>query len=136
MTNRVYVGNIPYSLTDPDLGELFSNSGFTPSRPHILTFRENGRSRGFGFVELASPTEVEEAIRIMDGMNVGGRSIRVSPAIEKENRRDEQPSNRDIHPEPASFNPNDSRQKSRRDHSEESSPRGHMYQPQGYDDTW
>jgi RNA recognition motif-containing protein len=88
MPYRLYIGNVPFAMTDKELGELFFGMGFTPSHPHILTFRENGKSRGFGFIELANQAEIDDAIRIMDGMNVGGRSIRVSMAIEKQPRED------------------------------------------------
>jgi RNA recognition motif-containing protein len=130
MSNRLYVGNIPYSLSDSELGDLFASNGFTPSCPHILTFKEDGRSRGFGFVDLASALEVENAIRVMNGVSVGGRSIKVSAAIEKQNRQDAQ--NRENRSDPASFNSTNSHQNWDRE-ERRSPPRGRTYRPQNYD---
>jgi RNA recognition motif-containing protein len=87
MSYRLYIGNLPFSLTDLELAEIFTVNGFSPTRPHILVDKDTGRPRGFGFVDLVSREECDEAIKLLDGSQVGGRAIKVSIAIEKQKNR-------------------------------------------------
>ena len=77
---KLYVGNLPWSTTEADLRDLFSTFGEVQSAA-VITDRETGRSRGFGFVELESGAE--KAISELDGRDFGGRNIRVNEAQEK-----------------------------------------------------
>lgn len=85
MDNRLYVGNLPYEVTDDELRELFSQAGTVDSAT-VIRDRETGRSRGFGFVQMASAAEAEAAIRTYDGHTMGNRQLRVSLAREREQR--------------------------------------------------
>lgn len=78
MTKTLYVGNLPWSLTEEDLIRAFS-AHVTVQSARIITDRETGRSRGFGFVEVAE-TDVEKAINSMNGAVVGGRPLIVNEA--------------------------------------------------------
>lgn len=80
---KIYVGNLPWSTTDQELEELFSSFG-TVQSARVITDRETGRSRGFGFVELESGAE--RAISELDGRDHGGRPLRVNEAQEKPRR--------------------------------------------------
>jgi len=75
----MYVGNLPWDTTEEQLSELFVSYGEVISSK-IITDRETGRSRGFGFVEM---DDIEEAIKEMDGKEVGGRPLKVNEAREK-----------------------------------------------------
>ena len=83
---NIYVGNLPYSITDDELGELFSPFGEISSAKVIMD-RESGRSKGFGFVEMLEKADAEEAIKALDGSSVSGRNIRVNEARPREPRR-------------------------------------------------
>jgi RNA recognition motif-containing protein len=83
----MYVSNLGFHTTDDDLRKLFEPFGQVSSAKVIMD-RETGRSRGFGFVEMASSTEAEQAMGKLNGKDVEGRSISVSVAREKENRSD------------------------------------------------
>ena len=85
MDNRLYVGNLPYDIDDERLRELFSQAGTVESAT-VIRDRETGRSRGFGFVQMASAAEAESAIRTFDGYTMGNRQLRVSLARERETR--------------------------------------------------
>ncbi len=76
---NIYVGNLPFSTTDNELRDLFSQAGGVISA-RIITDRETGRSRGFGFVEMGSNSEAEEAIRRFHGFAMGGRNLTVNEA--------------------------------------------------------
>lgn len=77
--NRIYVGNLPWSFDDFDLQDTFDEFG-TVVDAKVITDRETGRSRGFGFVTMASDDDVESAIRELDGSQCDGRYIRVNRA--------------------------------------------------------
>ena len=79
MGKRIFVGNLPFSTTNSDLEKLFGEFGACESVT-IVTDRDSGRSRGFGFVEMASPAEADTAIAQLNGRDIGGRSINVSEA--------------------------------------------------------
>jgi RNA recognition motif-containing protein len=79
---KIYVGNLPWSTTDADLESLFSKYG-TVGSASVITDRETGRSRGFGFVEL-DDAAAQKAISELDGKPMGGRNLRVNEARERE----------------------------------------------------
>jgi RNA recognition motif-containing protein len=78
---KIYVGNLPWSTTDEDLRELFATYGAVESSA-VVNDRETGRSRGFGFVEMA-PADADKAISELDGRDYGGRALRVNEALDK-----------------------------------------------------
>lgn len=82
MGNKLYVGNLPFSATDDELRTLFERYGEVASA-NVITDRETGRSRGFGFVEFNESNSAEEAMRALDGSDMGGRSLRVNEAQDK-----------------------------------------------------
>lgn len=79
MSNKLYVGNLPYTISEQELADLFAQSGQVTS-VRIITDRETGRSKGFAFVEMASPAEAQDAISKLTGTEVGGRMMNVSEA--------------------------------------------------------
>lgn len=80
--NRAFVGNLPWGADDLSLEQLFSDYGKVVEA-RVVYDRETGRSRGFGFVTLSSPQEIEEAISSLDGSEMDGRQIRVNVAETK-----------------------------------------------------
>ncbi|KAL1568323.1 28 kDa ribonucleoprotein, chloroplastic-like [Salvia divinorum] len=80
--NRIYVGNLPWSVGDERLQQVFSEYGTTVSA-RVLTDRLSGRSRGFGYVVMSSEAEMNDAIANLNGANVEGRAIRVNVAADK-----------------------------------------------------
>jgi len=84
MTN-LFVGNLPYSMDNNKLGELFSQSG-TVSSAKVISDKYSGRSRGFGFVEMASADEAKKAIEMFNGKDIEGRQLVVNEARPKEER--------------------------------------------------
>lgn len=82
---NIYVGNLSYSLTESELREAFANFGEVSSAK-ILSDRETGRSRGFGFVEMPDDTEAQAAVANLNGKDVGGRPLRVNEARPRERR--------------------------------------------------
>ena len=85
MSKKIYVGNLPFSATESDLRSLFQTHGEIVSAD-VITDRETGRSRGFGFVEMEEASSASNAIRALDGADMGGRSLRVNEAQDKGNR--------------------------------------------------
>src|SRR6188768_455335 len=85
MGNKLYVGNLPYSVRDSDLEQAFGQFGQVTSAK-VMMERETGRSKGFGFVEMGSDAEAQAAITGMNGQPMGGRSIVVNEARPMENR--------------------------------------------------
>ena len=83
MGARLFVGNLTFTASEDDLRNLFGPSG-TIVDAKIVTDRETGRSRGFGFVEMSSNSEAEQAIAKLNGSDVGGRQINVSEAKARE----------------------------------------------------
>jgi RNA recognition motif-containing protein len=82
---NIYVGNLSYGMSEDELREAFAAYGDVAS-VKILTDRETGRSRGFGFVEMPNQSEGEAAITQLNGKDVGGRSLRVNEARPRERR--------------------------------------------------
>ena len=85
MGNKLYVGNLPYSVRDGDLEQSFGQFG-TVSSAKVMMERDTGRSKGFGFVEMASDAEAQAAISGMNGQALGGRSLVVNEARPMEPR--------------------------------------------------
>ena len=85
MGNKLYVGNLPYSVRDSDLEQAFGQFGAVTSAK-VMMERETGRSKGFGFVEMASDAEAQAAINGMNGQPLGGRSVVVNEARPMEAR--------------------------------------------------
>ena len=81
---KVYVGNLPWSVTDLDLQELFAPFG-TVESAQVVTDRDSGRSRGFGFVEMAAQ-HAPQAIAKLNGHQIESRSLRVNEAQAKQKR--------------------------------------------------
>ena len=79
MGNKLYVGNLPFSATDDSLREMFKQAGQVESA-RIITDRDTGRSKGFGFVEMATDQEAANAITKFNGMDFEGRSLTVNEA--------------------------------------------------------
>jgi len=84
---NMYVSNLSFHTTDEDLRKLFSEYGAVSSAKVILD-RETGRSRGFGFVEMESDNEANNAIKNLNNKEIEGRTMSVSVAREKEKRND------------------------------------------------
>jgi cold-inducible RNA-binding protein len=82
MGNKLYVGNLPFSVTEDRLHQLFSQSGKVESAT-IITDRDTGRSKGFGFVEMSTEQEAADAITKFNGSDFDGRSITVNEARPK-----------------------------------------------------
>jgi RNA recognition motif-containing protein len=82
MSTNLFVGNLPFTTSSPDLEELFGRFG-SVSRAQVITDRDTGRSRGFGFVEMDSEEEAQAAIDSLDGSDFSGRQIKVNVARER-----------------------------------------------------
>ena len=79
MSTNIYVGNLTFNTSSSDLENLFAEFGEV-SRAQVISDRDTGRSRGFGFVEMASAEEGAAAISALNGRNVDGRDLTVNPA--------------------------------------------------------
>lgn len=80
MSQKLYVGNLPFSVTSDDLQALFSQHGDVHS-VNLITDRDTGRPRGFGFVEMEN---TEAAIKALNGHEIGGRALKVNVARERQ----------------------------------------------------
>ena len=85
MAKRIYVGGLPYSVTETDLENLFASQG-TVSSVTVITDKYTGQAKGFGFVEMASDAEAITAISALNGTMMGGRSLTVNEAKPREDR--------------------------------------------------
>ena len=85
MGNKLYVGNLPYTVRDGDLEQSFSQFGVVTSAK-VMMERDTGRSKGFGFVEMGSDAEAQAAIEGMNGQSLGGRNVVVNEARPMEAR--------------------------------------------------
>ena len=82
MNKKLYVGNIPFSATEADLRELFEPHGSIESI-NVITDRETGRPRGFAFVEMNDAESASKAMQALDGLDMGGRNLKVNEANER-----------------------------------------------------
>ncbi len=82
MGRKLYVGNLPYSATEQSIREAFSASG-TVDSVSLITDRDTGQSKGFGFVEMSSEQEAQAATQAMNGQMLDGRQIKVNEAKPK-----------------------------------------------------
>jgi len=82
---NIYVGNLSYTLSESELQDAFAEFGEVSS-VKVLSDRETGRSRGFGFVEMPNQAEGEAAVAQLNGKDVGGRALRVNEARPREER--------------------------------------------------
>lgn len=85
MAKKLYVGNLPYQTSDSDLQRMFEPHGSVLSA-QVITDRDTGRSKGFGFVEMASDQEAQAAIDALNGTQIDGRTITVNEARPREDR--------------------------------------------------
>lgn len=85
MAVKLYVGNLPYSTTGADLNELFAQHGTVVSSD-VITDRDSGRSKGFGFVEIEEEDKAKAAIEALNGQEFGGRNLVVNEARPREER--------------------------------------------------
>jgi cold-inducible RNA-binding protein len=85
MGKRLFVGNLPFSTSSEDLEQLFSEVG-TCESAKVVTDRDTGRSRGFGFVEMASDEQAKAAVEALNGRDIGGRQINVDEAHDRPSR--------------------------------------------------
>jgi RNA recognition motif-containing protein len=83
MGTRLYVGNLSYNVTEPELREVFAENGRNVVEVKIVMDRDTGRPRGFAFVEMGSDDEASQAIQSLTGREVQGRAINVSEARER-----------------------------------------------------
>ncbi|MGC9512219.1 MAG: RNA recognition motif domain-containing protein [Fidelibacterota bacterium] len=86
---NIYVGNLPWGVTEEALKTLFSEYG-TVDTARVITDRNSGRSKGFGFVEMSNDSDAQEAIEALNGKEMDGRALRVNearPAADNDSRR-------------------------------------------------
>ena len=79
MSSKIYVGGLPYSTDEQQLEDLFATHG-TVESARVISDKFTGQSRGFGFVEMATSKESNEAIAALNGMDLGGRTLTVNEA--------------------------------------------------------
>ena len=85
---KLFVGSLPFSVTDEILLQLFTERGYKPVSARVITDFQTGRSRGFGFVELERGVDAARAIGEFDGLNIEGRRLHVNEAHPQESRGD------------------------------------------------
>jgi len=83
MATRLYVGNLPFSADENQIRDLFSQDGRSVTEVKLVTDRDTGRPRGFGFVEMGSNEDADGAIRELNGRDFGGRALTVNEAKER-----------------------------------------------------
>jgi RNA recognition motif-containing protein len=82
LSNKLYIGNLPFSTSESELRAVFERHGKVDS-VNVITDRETGRPRGFAFVEMADSSAAKDAIRALDGTDFGGRSLKVNEAEDR-----------------------------------------------------
>jgi len=82
LSKKIYIGNLPFSSTEDELRTVFERHGRVDS-VNVITDRDSGRPRGFAFVEMDEASAADDAIRALDGSELGGRSIRVNEAQDR-----------------------------------------------------
>ena len=90
MSSKLYVGGLPYSITEGRLQEIFAEHGSVQSA-RVISDKFTGQSRGFGFVEMASSDEAQKAIQALNGTQLDGRTLVVNEARPQENRQSSGP---------------------------------------------
>ncbi len=83
MGMRLFVGNLPFSADEQQIRELFEQDGRTVTDVKLITDRDTGRPRGFGFVEMGSSEDADGAVRDLNGQDFGGRRLTVNEARER-----------------------------------------------------
>ena len=83
MSKKLYVGNLPFTSTEEELRTLFGRHGSVDS-VNVITDRETGQARGFAFVEMSEPSAAADAIKALDGTQLGGRALKVNEAQDKQ----------------------------------------------------
>ncbi|MFZ5479885.1 MAG: RNA recognition motif domain-containing protein, partial [Myxococcota bacterium] len=84
MSRNVYVGNLPYRITDEEVRDVFTRDGREVVSVNLIIDRETGRPRGFGFVEMKDEAQAEAAVQAMDGFMLDGRPLKVNIARPRE----------------------------------------------------
>jgi RNA recognition motif-containing protein len=82
LSKKIYIGNLPFSATEDELRAVFERHGGVAS-VNVIMDRQTGRPRGFAFVEMDDASAADDAIRALDGSELGGRSIRVNEAQDR-----------------------------------------------------
>ncbi len=82
---NIYIGNLPYNISEDELRDLFASHGEV-SKANIIVDRDSGRSKGFGFVEMPSKSQAESAINALNETDVKGRNVRVNEARPRPDR--------------------------------------------------
>jgi RNA recognition motif-containing protein len=82
LSKKLYIGNLPFTSTEEDLRGVFERHGSVDSVA-VITDRETGRPRGFAFVEMSEASAASDAIRALDGTDLGGRNIKVNEAQDR-----------------------------------------------------
>jgi cold-inducible RNA-binding protein len=85
MSSKLYVGNLPFDVSEQDLQELFAAHGQVISAK-VITDRDTGRPRGFGFIEMAQAADAQKAIASLDGRDFKGRNLKVNVAQPRDDR--------------------------------------------------
>lgn len=85
MAKNLFVGSLPWSVNDEQLAQMFAEAG-TVDSARVITERDTGRSKGFGFVEMATDEEAKKAVEILNGKEIEGRAITVNEARPREER--------------------------------------------------
>ena len=87
-SKKIYIGNLEYGVNEADLKKAIEDKGLTPSEVNVITDRESGRSKGFGFAEFATEEEAQKAIDALNGQDLNGRALNVSRARKMKPRRE------------------------------------------------
>ncbi|MEE9159076.1 MAG: RNA-binding protein [Gammaproteobacteria bacterium] len=82
---NIYVGNLPYNITEDELKDVFAEHGAV-DKVTLITDKYTGESKGFGFIEMPTQSEAEEAVKSLDGSSVKGRNIKVNQARPRTDR--------------------------------------------------
>ena len=85
MAKNLFVGSLPWSVNDEQLAQIFAEAG-TVDSARVITERDSGRSKGFGFVEMASDDEAKKAVEMLNGKEIEGRAITENEARPREER--------------------------------------------------
>lgn len=84
--NKIYVGNLEYSVAEDELKKFFEDKGITAKAVEIIKDKYTGRSKGFGFIEVGSEEEVKKAIESLDGQELKGKGLKISKARKPKQR--------------------------------------------------